>query len=112
MRVRRHAEAATDRKPAACHPHGVLTSETRRSESRGPPLLQMDLSTYQLHALKRWDMADILDGQPFQARVATLKTAGTSLHEDMMQETCGGGHPLLPCPSTPGSNGLVKTLLT
>jgi len=29
-----------------------------------PP--QIELSTYKLHALKTWDMADILDGQPFQ----------------------------------------------
>jgi len=34
---------------------------------------QIELSTYKLHALKTWDMADILDGQPFQ--VSCRRTA-------------------------------------
>ena len=38
---------------------------------------QMDLSTYKLHAFKTWDMADILDGQPFQVTAcAAIGVAG------------------------------------
>ena len=46
---------------------------------------QMELSTYKLHAFKTWDMADILDGQPFQVTsmpAAVTPSAGRPLTFD------------------------------